>query len=178
MGPMKTLLMGLLASLLMAVVGFAAINYSDREKPQPTESAILVVEKFYELISEAKIRGGTMLISEAYKLTDGAQTQTAHALFLEVVNRYPSGFKVEVVDSVVQERHAVVTIEYRLPTSFGDVITIRTPVHLNVDEQSNIWKVDFRGDTDDQSRENIAQNMQTESGDPGLNVEVLEGDSQ
>ncbi len=176
--PIEILAVGFVVSFLMVVVGFATINYSDKEMAQPTESAATVVENFYELISEAKIRGGTSLISEAYKLTDGPQTQTAHAMFLEVVNRYPSGFRVDVVDSVVEGDHAIVTIEYRLPTSFGDVISISTPVHLNVEAETNTWKVDFRGDTDDQIRENFAEAMQGKNGDAGLDEITLEGNNQ
>ncbi|MCP4291256.1 MAG: hypothetical protein GY780_05415, partial [bacterium] len=53
--PIKALLVGLFAGLLMVAAGFAAINFTDQEKPQPALSAVTVVEKFYEYISEAKI---------------------------------------------------------------------------------------------------------------------------
>ncbi len=176
--PIRTLLIGLFAGLLMVAAGFAAINFKEQEKPQPVLSAVSVVEKFYEYVSEAKIRGGSMLIREAYKLTDGAQTRTDQALFLEVVSKYPSGFKVDIIDSTVLKNHAVVTIEYQLSSSFGGAIAIRNPVHLNLDTKSNTWKVDFRGDTDDQSRENIAKIIQSEVGDVVLGAKDPKGDSQ
>ncbi len=166
--PMKAILVGLFAALVMVAVGFAAISIRYQERPLPEESAAKVVEKFYEYISEAKIRGGTMLINEAYKMTSGARSRTAQAKFLEVINRYPSGFKVEVVESKVKERHAVVLIEYQLASSFGGSITMRDPVHLNVDDESNTWKVDFRGDTDDQDRGAIAKTIQLENSSVGL----------
>ncbi len=175
--PIKALLVGLFAGLLMVAAGFAAINFTDQEKPQPAISAATVVEKFYEYISEAKIRGGSMLINEAYKLTDGAQSRTDQALFRQVVSKYPSGFKVDIVDSTVSKNHAVVMIEYLIPSSFGDAIAIRSPVHLNVDAKSNTWKVDFRGDTDDQSREKIAKAQQPENGDVVLDGNNRKGDN-
>ena len=87
------------------------------------------------------------------------------ALFLGIVNRYPPGFKAEVVDGRVRGRHAIVTIEYQMPSSFGGIYTVRTAVHLNVDEETNSWKLDFRGDTDDQDRETIAKAVQSETSD-------------
>jgi hypothetical protein len=164
--PMKALVLGLLAALALAGGGFAAINFADLEKPLPEETAVAVVEKFYEYISEAKIRGGSLLINEAYKLTSGAQSRTGRAEFLGIVNRYPPGFKAEIVESGIQERQAVVTIEFRMPSSFGDSYNVRTRVFLNVDEETNRWKLDFRGDTDDQDRESIAKAMQSETFDP------------
>ncbi len=175
---MKALFVGLFAALVMVAVGFAAISISYQERPPPEESAASVVAKFYEYISEAKIRGGTMLINEAYKMTSGAQSRTAQAKFLEVVNRYPSGFKVDVVESKVQERHAVVLIEYQLASSFGGFITMRDPVHLNVDEESNTWKVDFRGDTDDQDRETIAKTVKPQNFKINQNASVKKGVGQ
>lgn len=162
---MKTLFTVLFTALLLGGATFAAINFGDQDGPPPEEPAVAVVEKFYEYVSEAKIRGGSLLINEAYKLTSGAQSRTDRALFLGIINRYPSGFKVDVVENRVQERHAVVTIEYQMPSSFGGVYAVRTDVHLNVDEETNTWKLDFRGDTDDQDQETIAKAMQSETSD-------------
>ncbi len=156
-------------ALLLAGAGFAAINFEHQEKPLPEESAVTVVGKFYEYVSEAKIRGGNLLINEAHKLTSGKQSQTDRALFLGIVNRYPPGFRVEIVGSRVRDRHAIVMIQYQIPSSYGGFYTLRTPVHLNVDEESNTWKLDFRGDTDDQERKNIVKAMKSETSD-GSNI--------
>jgi hypothetical protein len=163
---MKIFFVGLLTVVLLAGVSFAAINLGSREQPLPDVSAVTVVEKFYEYISEAKIRGGSLLINEAYKLTDGAQSRTDRALFLGIVNRYPPGFKADVIGSEIKDRHAVITIEYRMPTSFGGVYNVRTRIHLNVDQASNTWKLDFRGDSDDQSRESIIKAARSGTFDP------------
>jgi hypothetical protein len=163
--PMKILFVGLFTALLLIGASFAAINFGHREQPLPEETAASVVEKFYEYISEAKIRGGSLLINEAYKLTSGAQSQVDRALFLGIINRYPPGFRIEIVDSWIRDRHATVVIEYQMPSSFGDSYSERTDVHLNLDEETNTWKVDFRGDSDDQDRETIANTMQSETAD-------------
>ncbi|MHA1165993.1 MAG: hypothetical protein ACTSP0_10505 [Alphaproteobacteria bacterium] len=163
--PLKTLFIGLFAALMLAGASFAAINFGNKEKLLPAESAEAVVEKFYEYVSTAKIRGGSLLINEAYKLTSGGQTRTDRALFLGIVNRYPPGFKVETLESRIAERHAVVTIEYQLPSSFGSAYAMRTDIHLNVDEETNSWKLDFRGDTDDQDRETIVKAMKSKPWD-------------
>jgi len=175
---MKALFGGVFAVLLLVGVSFAAINLGTEEMPLPEETPVSVVENFYEYISEAKIRGGNLLINEAYKLTSGAQTRTDRALFLGVVNRYPSGFKADIVDSTISGRHAVVTIDYRMPSNFGGVYNIRTQVHLNVDEESNTWKLDFRGDTDDQDRESITKAMQANASTATGGVGGGKGQSQ
>ncbi|MCP4315444.1 MAG: hypothetical protein GY789_05295 [Hyphomicrobiales bacterium] len=159
---MKALFFGLFTALLLAGAGFAAINFGYQETPLPEETAVSVVERFYEYVSEAKIRGGNLLINEAYKLTSGDQSRTDQALFLGIVNRYPPGFKAEIIESRVQDKHAIVTIEYKMPSSFGGIYAVRTPVHLNLDQERNTWKLDFRGDTDDQDRESIAKTNQLE----------------
>ena len=175
---MKAIFGGLFAALLMVAVGFAAISIRYHEEPLPEESAALVVEKFYEYISEAKIRGGTMLVNEAYKLTNGVQSRSARAKFLGVINRYPSGFKVDIVDSNIQQRHAIVIIEYKLASSFGGSIAVRDPVHLNVDKDSNTWKVDFRGNTDDQDRETITKAMQSKLSNTGKGASDSKSENQ
>lgn len=163
--PMKILFVGLFAAFLLVGGSFAAINFGHQEKPLPEETAVSVVEKFYEHISEAKIRGGSLLINEAFKLTGGVQSRTDRALFLGIINRYPPGFKVEIVESKVRGGHAIVTIEYQMPSSFGSIYTVRTDVHLNVDKETNTWKLDFRGDTDDQDRATVAKAMRSETSD-------------
>ncbi len=163
---MKALFVSLFAALLIVGASVAAINFGNQEKPLPEQSAPSVVENFYEYISEARIRGGSLLITEAYKLTSGDGSRTDRALFLGIINRYPPGFKAEIIESKVRGRHAIVTIEYQMPSSFGGIYTMRNPVHLNVDEDSNSWTIDFRGDTDDQDRETIAKAMQLKKLNP------------
>ncbi len=158
----KALFAGLFTALLLVGAGFAAINFSLQEAPPHEETAVVVVEKFFEYISEAKIRGGSLLINEAYMLTSGDRSRTDRARFMGIVNRYPPGFKAEIVESTVRDRHAIVTIEYQMPSSFGGSYAIRTSVHLNVDEVSNTWKLDFRGDSDNQDRESITKAMELE----------------
>ena len=135
-------------ALISAVGGFAAGCGEDR--PLPEEKAEAVVKKFYEYISEAKIMGGNLLIREAYKLISSKQSNLGQPKFIEIIDKYPSGFKVEIVGSVVKGRHADVTIEYKVPSAFGDMMAVRTGIPLNVDEETNTWKIDFTGETDGQ----------------------------
>ncbi len=162
-------------AVLVVGAGFAAINYGHQEKALPEETALSVVGKFYEYISEAKIRGGNLLINEAYQLTSGKPSRTDRARFLEVVNRYPPGFKVDIVDSQVQGRHANVTVEYKMASAFGGLYTVRTVVPLNVDDETNTWKIDFRGDTDDQDPAIIKKSLQPDTpAAPSSNSETVQ----
>ncbi|MBF0368446.1 MAG: hypothetical protein HQL52_03220 [Magnetococcales bacterium] len=120
--------------------------------PLPTETADVVVKRFYELISEAQIRGGSLPIREAFKLIDSESSQISQAKFVQIVKRYPSGFQIQVVDTKVsaKEGNAAVTISYKMPSMFGDGYDVQTDVLLKVDKASNSWKIDFTGETDDQ----------------------------
>lgn len=147
-------LQNLVATMLL-VTAVTAVGGCSSEKPLPEVGAESVVKKFYEFISEAKIRGGKLLLHEAYKLTSGNQTRFDKAKFMETLGKYPSGFMVDIVKTEVRDRHAEVTIEYKMASMFGDAYTAGTVIPLNVDEETNTWRIDFKGDTDDQDKATI-----------------------
>ena len=130
-------------------------GWGNTDKPLPEQSPEVVVEKFYEYVSEAKIRGGSLLIREAFKLTSGDQSRYGQAKFLEVINNYPAGFKATIVKSDIQGWRAEVVIEYEMASLFGGAYKVNAVVPLIVDEETNTWKIDFRGDTDDQDLDKI-----------------------
>jgi hypothetical protein len=137
-----------LASALL--IAATVIGVYEENRPPPEVPPETVVQKFYEQISQAKIRGGTLLIREAYKLIDSERSNLSEARFVEIVQKYPSGFKVDVVDAEVAERHATVTVQYEVGSMFGNSFTVRNVVPVNVDEATNTWKIDFTGETDSQ----------------------------
>jgi hypothetical protein len=139
-----------LAVAVLVVIAASAIAVTESNRPLPNEPAEAVAEKFYEYISQARIRGGTLLIREAYKLIDTERSKMSEARFTEIVQKYPSGFRVEVVNAEIVERHAEVTVEYQLPSMFGNGYTVSNMIALNVDDATNTWKVDFTGETDSQ----------------------------
>lgn len=144
-----------LLGLVLVVVALGSVFGLGAEAPPPQQPPEVVVEKFYEYISESKIRGGTMLVREAFKLTSGDQSRFGQAKFLEVINRYPAGFNAKIVSTDIQGVHAEVTIAYEMASAFGGSYTVNAVIPLNVDADSNAWKVDFKGDTDDQNLDTI-----------------------
>lgn len=138
----------IMSGLVVAVLVLAGCGESD--KPLPEVKAEDVVKKFYEYISEAKIRGGHLLIREAYKLTSSKESRLSQARFIEIINKYPSGFMADVLGAAVKGRHADVTIEYKVASMFGAAHTVRTDIPLNIDEETNTWRIDFTGETDGQ----------------------------
>lgn len=141
---------GGIAAVSVLLIAATVIGVYEANRPLPVESAGTVVEKFYERISQARIRGGTLLIRDAYKLIDSQRTRISEARFVEVVQKYPTGFKVAVVETKIAERHADVTVEYELSSMFGDSFMVRNVIPLNVDEATGAWKIDFTGETDSQ----------------------------
>ena len=153
--PLRPGFKSLIAGLILFGVALVTVGWGDADQPLPEQSPEAVVEQFYEYISESKIRGGTLLIREAFKLTSGGQSRYDQAKFMEVINRYPAGFKATIVKTDIQGVHADVAIEYEMATMFGDAYAVNSVIPLVVDKETNTWKIDFRGDTDGQNLDKI-----------------------
>jgi len=117
----------------------------------PAEEAGAVVERFYDYISEAKIKGGSTPLREAYKLISSEKSRLSQARFIEIAGKYPSGFKADITNTEVNGAKAKVTIAYKMPSAF-DAYTVTTDVHLNLDTATNTWKIDFTGEADGQEK--------------------------
>ncbi len=143
----------------MILLGGCGEGPQESHKPLPTEKPEAVVSKFYEYISEAGIRGGTIPIKEAYKMVSPA-TRMSQQRFVGIVKKYPPGFKAEIVDSRIKEkeRQAVVTIEYRMASMFGKGYKVSTRLPLVVDEEKGVWLIDFTGESDDQDAAAMKKN--------------------
>ena len=113
----------------------------------PDETPEAVTKRFYELISAAKLEGGSTTASEAFKLVDTRVSGWNVNQFLEVIKRYPEKFVVNVGKTEIKGTQALVAISYNLPSSFGGEYTVEEVVPLNIDPSSNTWKIDFTGDT-------------------------------
>lgn len=106
-----------------------------------------VTKQFYDYITEAKIKGGASPAKEAFKLIDSGSANLNIYQFLEIVKRYPPGFMVEIGKAEIDGTQAVVAIDYKMPSSFGDTYTVKGTLPLNVDQTTHTWKIDFTGDS-------------------------------
>ena len=98
-------------------------------------------------ISEAKIKGGGSPAREAFKLISAERSRLRVEQFLEVIKKYPPGFKADVGEVKINGTQAFVTISYRMPSMFDGGYTMTAEVPLTIDKTSNAWKVDFTGET-------------------------------
>ena len=113
----------------------------------PEDGPEVVTKRFYELISAAKMEGGTTTASEAYKMVDIKVSNLNLNQFLEIIKRYPEKFAVDVGQAEIKGTQALVSISYKLPSSFGGEYTVQEVLPLNIDPVTNTWKIDFTGDT-------------------------------
>ena len=113
----------------------------------PEDGPEAVTKRFYELISAAKMEGGTTTASEAYKLVDTKTSSLSVNQFLEIIKRYPEKFAVNVGKTEVKGSQALVAISYKMPSSFGGEYAVQEVLPLNIDPATNTWKIDFTGDT-------------------------------
>ena len=113
----------------------------------PEEGPEVVTKRFYEMVTAAKIEGGTTTASEAYKLINIKISNLSVNQFLEVIKGYPPEFRVEVGKAEIKGNQALVDISYKMPSSFGGEYTVKQVVPLNIDPATNTWLIDFTGDT-------------------------------
>ncbi|MBT4519174.1 MAG: hypothetical protein HOC23_04145 [Halieaceae bacterium] len=130
--------------LLLGVVTLLA-GCSSGTPSAPEESPDVVASRFYEYISEAKLRGGAAPVREAFKLISAESSNLNQSQFVEIIKRYPPGFQVELTGTEVNDDKALVTIVYKLPSTFGDY-SVNSEVSLDLDSQTNSWKIDFTGE--------------------------------
>jgi hypothetical protein len=117
----------------------------------PTQAADVVVERFYDYISEAKLTGGSTPLREAYKLISSKNSRLSQAKFVEIASKYPPGFKADIGKTEIDGTQAMVTIAYKMPSAFS-AYTVTTDISLNLDEATNTWKIDFTGENDGQEK--------------------------
>ena len=133
--------------LLILTIAIAGCGRLGGTSALPEDGPETVAKRFYELISAAKMEGGTTTASEAYKLVDTKVSNLNVNQFLEVIKRYPEKFAVDVGKAEIKGTQALVAISYKMPSSFGGEYTVQEVLPLNVDPATNTWKIDFTGDS-------------------------------
>lgn len=133
--------------LLVIAIAIAGCDRLGGASALPEDGPEVVTKRFYELISAAKMEGGTTTASEAYKMVDIKVSNLNVNQFLEIIKRYPEKFVVDVGKAEIKGNQALVPISYMMPSSFGSEYTVHEVLPLNVDPATNTWKIDFTGDT-------------------------------
>ncbi len=125
----------------------------------PEQGADVVVERFYEYISESKLTGGATPLREAYKLISSKESRLGEAKFVEITSKYPPGFKADITKTEINGAQAKVTIAYEMPSAFS-AYTVTTDIPLNLDKATNTWKIDFTGEMDGQEKLVVSKGSQ------------------
>jgi hypothetical protein len=145
---------------MLAILPMVGCDTSNATHAFPEEGPEVVLERFYGYISEAKIKGGASPAREAFKLIDAKNSQLIEGQFLEVIKKYPAGFIVEVGEAEITGSHAIVAINYKLASSFGGHYTVSEVNALNLDNDTNTWKIDFTGETHGDDRDTLMASEQ------------------
>jgi len=159
-----------LFSRTLIVLAIAIAGCGRGTSALPEEGPEAVTKRFYELISAAKLEGGTTTASEAYKMVDTKVSNLNVNQFLEVIKRYPEKFAVDVGKAEIKGAQALVAISYKMPSSFGGEYTVQEILPLNIDPTTHSWKIDFTGDTYGMQKEEAIEASKLEpppQGDPG-----------
>lgn len=133
---------------ICAVIAIAVLSGCGKRTNQPAESPEDVVKKFYAYVKE----GGPTTLGEAHKLCSTKYYKLPEDRFRDIVSKYSKDMKVNVIDSKIMKDKAVVKIECRVPSAFGGDFVQESDVHLDLDEKTNSWKIDFTGETQEDTR--------------------------
>jgi len=148
----KTRSMAGMTGVMLILAGFTITGCEQSTgNVLPAQGADVVVDQFYNYISEAKITGGTTPLREAYKLISSNKSHLSQAKFVEIASKYPPGFKADITSTEINGTQARVTIAYKMPSAFSPY-TVTADIPLNLDEATNTWKIDFTGERDGQEK--------------------------
>jgi hypothetical protein len=113
-----------------------------------------VVERFYGLISEGgklSNREALMMVSTKYRVMDQNN-------FRRWTESFGKDVKYKVLETTLPSAPdkdgdwiASVKLEVQTPSSFGDYFSTTSKVNLVLDKEENMWKIDFVGDSIDES---------------------------
>lgn len=134
--------------IIFCVIGLLASGCGKTSK-LPAEGPEDVVKKFYAYVKE----GGPTTIGEAYKLCSTKYYKQPEDRFRDIVSKYSKDMKVNIISSKIMKDRAVVKIESKSPSAFGGDFVQESDINLDLDEKTNSWKIDFTGETIDNSKE-------------------------
>ncbi len=152
--------------LLVLAIAIAGCDGLRDASTLPEDGPEIVTKRFYELISAAKLEGGSTTASEAYKMIDTKVSNWNVNQFLEVIKRYPEKFAVDVGKAEIKGTLALVPISYKMPSSFGGEYTVHEVLPLNIDPITNTWLVDFTGDSYGMQKEDAIAASKSEAPPP------------
>lgn len=143
--PMNRILLKRYYFVLFAAVLMLFSAGCKSNEVKPAESPEEVVKKFYAYIKE----GGPTTLNEAYRMCDLRPGTLEEGRFKDTVSKYPKDLEVKILGTTIDEKKdiAVVSIECRTASSFGGYMTTSTDLNLSLDREAKAWKIDFAGDT-------------------------------
>ncbi|MEK7850757.1 MAG: hypothetical protein AAB275_02635 [Deltaproteobacteria bacterium] len=139
----RKVIAGLITIFVFAILGTYLYQYKGSYKIKTSEAPEDVVKKFYAYVGE----GGSSSLAEAYKLISTKNFTLTEDKFKGIVLNYSKGMAVKIVGTKVFDDRAVVTIEYKIASTFGGEFTSITDINLDLDLKSKSWKIDFTGET-------------------------------
>jgi len=110
--------------------------------------------KFFDLLAQS----GKLTNREALTMLSSSRQEINQDSFRRWTESFSSDTKVKVVKTILPEKPndrgemvAVVMLEAESPSTFGGTFTTTSRMHLILDEEANEWKIDYMGDTIDES---------------------------
>lgn len=142
--------------LLLTIAFFAPACTSNKsdEMKFPEKTPELVVSQFFELLANR----GRLNNQEAFRMVSTKYIELDQSNFRKWTENLNSDSKITVAGTTLPtepNRHgawvAIVALNVSTPSMFGDAFTTTSKIGLILDSETNEWKIDFLGDTIDDS---------------------------
>lgn len=143
----------LLAAAVVVLVALAC-SKADKKVEFPETPPDQVALRFFDLLS----KGGKLTTMEAQSMVSTAYMEYDPDDFRRWTSSYSADSRIKVLETILPEKPnergewvASVMLEVKTPSSFGDYFTTHSRMNLILDQEANEWKIDFMGDTIDES---------------------------
>jgi len=149
---MKSLRSFLLFSFVFCLITSGCTKTLEKKTPKTPPGQVVL--KFFDLLAA----GGKLSNREALTMLSNARQEINQDSFRRWTESFSPDTKIKIVKTILPKKPndrgeivAVVLLESEIPSSFGGTFTTTSRMHLILDEEANEWRIDYMGDTIDES---------------------------
>lgn len=150
---LKTTLKIIAASVIVCGAFLGACQKEEAKPKAPEKTPEQVVIRFFELLAT----GGKLTLKEAHQMISNRHGEVDANTFRKWTQDYSAKTKIKIRETVMPDRPnksgdyvATVKMDVLTPSSFGGDFTTSSQMNLILDEDENVWKIDFLAETVDE----------------------------
>lgn len=134
----------------IAVLGACQKEEARPKTPENTPEQVVI--RFYELLAT----GGKLTLKEAHQMISARHGEVDANTFRKWTQDYSSETKIKIKETIMPDGPnqagdyiATVKMDVLTPSTFGGDFATSSQMNLILDEEENVWKIDFLAETVD-----------------------------